>query len=277
MDPLLQQQSTQQQTFGQHDNDAANGLFLLAQATNGQQVNPYSNHIANSNSNTQGRSMETSPTTANAASQLNSVARNGSGSAQGSGDMSDDGDQGKMATRSKGKRSSGGKAGTANNGRRKADDTPAKQPPAKKQKQINAMQEMENFDSDEEQANIKEEQYHNDGRKMTDEEKRKNFLERNRVAALKCRQRKKQWLQNLQQKVEIYTSENDSLTAQVHALREEIVGLKTLLLQHKDCPVSQSQGHPLGSYFQQQEFNPHANPYGMGIPNGHQGMPTQRR
>ena len=99
-----------------------------------------------------------------------------------------------------------------------------------------------------------------------------------RVAALKCRQRKKQWLQNLQQKVEIFTTENDSLTAQVHALREEIVGLKTLLIQHKDCPVSQSQGNPLGHYFQQQqEFNPHANPYGMALPNGHQAMPGQRR
>merc|ERR1711939_1241313 len=40
--------------------------------------------------------------------------------------------------------------------------------------------------------------------KMTDEEKRRNFLERNRVAALKCRQRKKQWLANLQAKVEMY-------------------------------------------------------------------------
>ena len=98
-----------------------------------------------------------------------------------------------------------------------------------------------------------------------------------RVAALKCRQRKKQWLQNLQSKVELFSTENDSLSAQVHSLREEIVGLKTLLLQHKDCPVSQNQN--IGGYFQQQQqdFNPHANPYGIGIPNGHQGMPGQRR
>ncbi len=97
-----------------------------------------------------------------------------------------------------------------------------------------------------------------------------------RVAALKCRQRKKQWLANLQAKVEIFTSENDSLSAQVVSLREEIVGLKTLLLQHKDCPVSQQQG--LGGYFQQsQEFNPHANPYGMGMQNGQGVMAGQRR
>lgn len=177
MDPLLQQQSNQQQTFGQHDNDAANGLYLLAQATNGQQGNPYANHNSNNNMNSQARSMETSPQMANA-SQMNSGNRNASGSAQGDG--SDSGDQGRMATRSTRKRASGGKNGAASNGRRKAEETPSKQPPPKKQKQSQMMQDMENFDSDEEQPNIKEEQYHGDGRKMTDEEKRKNFLERNR-------------------------------------------------------------------------------------------------
>jgi ATF/CREB family transcription factor len=59
---------------------------------------------------------------------------------------------------------------------------------------------------------------------------------------LKCRQRKKQWLANLQQKVEIFSSENDSLSAQIAQLREEVVNLKTLLLAHKDCPVTQQQG-----------------------------------
>jgi ATF/CREB family transcription factor len=59
---------------------------------------------------------------------------------------------------------------------------------------------------------------------------------------LKCRQRKKQWLANLQAKVELFTTENDALTATVTQLREEIVNLKTLLLAHKDCPVSQAQG-----------------------------------
>lgn len=56
------------------------------------------------------------------------------------------------------------------------------------------------------------------------------------VAALKCRQRKKQWLASLQKKVEMYTAENDALSAQVTSLREELVALKTLLLSHKDCP-----------------------------------------
>jgi ATF/CREB family transcription factor len=64
----------------------------------------------------------------------------------------------------------------------------------------------------------------------TEEEKRKNFLERNRqgmpfgvlvrhtshyfpTAALKCRQRKKAWLTQLQAKVEYLTAENDRLTS----------------------------------------------------------------
>ncbi|KAL0087243.1 hypothetical protein J3Q64DRAFT_1736051 [Phycomyces blakesleeanus] len=78
-----------------------------------------------------------------------------------------------------------------------------------------------------------------------DEEKRKNFLERNRIAALKCRQRKKQWLSNLQGKVEYLSGDNDRLQMEAEALREEIVNLKTLLLAHKDCPIAQANGfHP---------------------------------
>jgi len=54
------------------------------------------------------------------------------------------------------------------------------------------------------------------------------------------------------------------------------MSLKTLLLQHKDCPVSAQQG--LGGYFQQQQdYNNHANPYGMGMQNGQQVMTGQRR
>ncbi|KAI1314528.1 hypothetical protein EDD11_002044 [Mortierella claussenii] len=78
--------------------------------------------------------------------------------------------------------------------------------------------------------------------KMDEEEKRKNFLERNRQAALKCRQRKKQWLANLQQKVEYLTNDNEHLQNQTVALRDEIIHLKALLLAHKDCPVAQANG-----------------------------------
>ena len=88
-----------------------------------------------------------------------------------------------------------------------------------------------------------------------------------RVAALKCRQRKKQWLANLQAKVEIFSSENDALSAQVTQLREEIVNLKTILLAHKDCPVSQAQGITSMGMNNMPGFDPHANPYGMAMTN----------
>ncbi|KAI9355561.1 hypothetical protein BD770DRAFT_411760 [Pilaira anomala] len=69
-----------------------------------------------------------------------------------------------------------------------------------------------------------------------DEEKRKNFLERNRLAALKCRQRKKQWLTNLQARVDYLANDNDQLQMETDALRKEIMDLKTLLVSHKECP-----------------------------------------
>lgn len=87
------------------------------------------------------------------------------------------------------------------------------------------------------------------------------------MAALKCRQRKKQWLANLQSKVEMFSTENETLTQQITQLREEVVNLKTLLLAHKDCPVTQQQG--LHNAFMQQPmeaFNPPMNPYGMPPP-----------
>jgi ATF/CREB family transcription factor len=94
------------------------------------------------------------------------------------------------------------------------------------------------------------------------------------VAALKCRQRKKQWLANLQAKVELFSTENDALSAQVTQLREEVVNLKTLLLAHKDCAVSQAQGlSGMAMNSLLGDINHHANPYGMAMqPNG-MGMP----
>lgn len=76
---------------------------------------------------------------------------------------------------------------------------------------------------------------------MTEDEKRRNFLERNRQAALKCRQRKKAWLQQLQQKVEFLQTDNEALQQTVVALREEIGALRNLLSQHSSCNVSSAQ------------------------------------
>ena len=62
----------------------------------------------------------------------------------------------------------------------------------------------------------------------------------------------------------MYTAENEALGAQISSLREEVVSLKTLLLAHKDCSVTQQQG--LHGAFMSQVVEPFAgqiNPYGM--------------
>lgn len=185
--------------FGQHDNDAANGLYLLAQAGNGTQPGaqfavpkPPGSTTAG---NHPGRSHETSPNLIQRVGTGGSVGESVSGSAGGaseiSGDVSDSGDQSRPATRARGKRAPASKPNAPSHARRKTGDGPAKPPPAKRAKTagsnlagsnlagIDMNMEMDGMDSDEEN-HIKEEQYHENGKKMTDEEKRKNFLERNR-------------------------------------------------------------------------------------------------
>jgi len=79
---------------------------------------------------------------------------------------------------------------------------------------------------------------------MTDEEKRRNFLERNRQAALKCRQRKKAWLAQLQAKVEFLSVENDRLTTALVSSREEISRLNALVgAQPSSGHLQASHGH----------------------------------
>ncbi|KAJ1326390.1 ATF/CREB family transcription factor [Microdochium nivale] len=266
--------------FDPHDNDAANGLFMLAQGAQGR-----------SNAPTQAQQYPVGGAQASHAvppsthpSQVhNSPHMNGNGSALARGISEaasgvSDGSDNTKPTKSKGKRGSM----TAVNSRRKADEPAPKQPASKKVKTALSEpmtdEEMSDDDEDDDAPGP-------DGKpkpKMTDEEKRKNFLERNRVAALKCRQRKKQWLANLQNKVEMFSSENDALTAQISQLREEVVNLKTLLLAHKDCPVTQQQGLH-GAFMQQamDSYNPQMNPYGMGAPLPNQpvmaGQGVQRR
>lgn len=245
--------------FDPHDNDAANGLFMLAQGRNGTQPTDQYAATSGAPSHAQGaavppQGMSTSPQMGHA----NGVATQGHGLSDGSND-SDDSEPSNSKPATRGKKRSAAAAG-----RKKTDDPMSKAPPSKKAKGMDGMPTMspESDPEDDMKTNA-------DGTrvKMTDEEKRKNFLERNRVAALKCRQRKKLWLANLQSKVEMFSSENDALTAQISQLREEVVNLKTLLLAHKDCPVTQQQGMHGG--FMSQVVEPYGaqmNPYGMAAP-----------
>lgn len=69
-------------------------------------------------------------------------------------------------------------------------------------------------------------------------EKRKKFLERNRAAAIRCREKKKKWIENLSIKYDELGSINQKLQSEVSSLRSEVAVLKSMLLQHKDCPVT---------------------------------------
>ncbi|KAI9861565.1 MAG: hypothetical protein M1813_005175 [Trichoglossum hirsutum] len=275
--------------FGQHDaNDAANGLYLLAQArsdpqSSGQftipgQQNAGSDVLPPSSMATQmsavRQTQENSPnlvkrSVVNNASGSGSISGSARGASEMSGDLSDSAasEQAKPNTRNRGKRGAPTKGQGASNGRRKADASPAGSRPQNNKRSKGNNGGAQNVGSSDDDMGMPQghESGGNDGKKMTDEEKRKNFLERNRVAALKCRQRKKQWLANLQAKVEIFSSENDALSAQVTQLREEIVNLKTLLLAHKDCPVSQAQGMTSMGMSNMTDFNHHTNPYGMAM------------
>ncbi|KAF7502966.1 hypothetical protein GJ744_004780 [Endocarpon pusillum] len=58
------------------------------------------------------------------------------------------------------------------------------------------------------------------------DDKRSQFLERNRVAASKCRQKKKEWTSNLEQKARELQASKTSLALLVTSLREELLYLK---------------------------------------------------
>ncbi|XP_066564732.1 cyclic AMP-dependent transcription factor ATF-7 isoform X2 [Amia ocellicauda] len=73
------------------------------------------------------------------------------------------------------------------------------------------------------------------------DERRQRFLERNRAAASRCRQKRKLWVNSLEKKAEELTSMNVSLSNEVSLLRNEVAHLKQLLLAHKDCPVTNLQ------------------------------------
>lgn len=176
--------------FDPHDNDAANGLFMLAQGAQQRNGAQSSNQQYPVGGNQPVHAHPVPANPANTSPKINGHGSIGATSVRGVSEAaslaSEDMDLGKPATR-KGKRGSTATA-AATNGRRKAEDALTKQPPSKKAKMSIIPPAPPSFDGDEEHTSD-EENGDGDGddddpskpkSKMTDEEKRKNFLERNR-------------------------------------------------------------------------------------------------
>lgn len=65
--------------------------------------------------------------------------------------------------------------------------------------------------------------------------KRSKFLERNRIAASKCRQKKKEWTQNLENRARELQKNNTQLRMVIDSCRQEVLFLKGELLKHSQC------------------------------------------
>lgn len=74
-------------------------------------------------------------------------------------------------------------------------------------------------------------------RVATEDDKRQQFLERNRVAASKCRQRKKQLFRKMEDELSFYSTGYRELSAQVTQLRDQLLVMREVVLGHKNCPV----------------------------------------
>lgn len=85
-------------------------------------------------------------------------------------------------------------------------------------------------------AGKKKEETKKSARAASEDEKRKQFLERNRVAASKCRQRKKQLFSKMESELSFYSNGYRELSAQVTQLREQLLQVRGILTNHRDCP-----------------------------------------
>jgi len=73
---------------------------------------------------------------------------------------------------------------------------------------------------------------HQDGNKSDnqDEVKRKHFLERNRQAACKSRQKRKVWIKEMEDRANDLTEANSDLHVMVAGLRDEVSRLRSILV-----------------------------------------------
>jgi ATF/CREB family transcription factor len=176
---------TESKAFDPHDNDAANGLFMLAQGAQGRNGAPAPSFPTSTQPQQHAISV-----TAPAVQPLEGSPPmpNGAGST-GPGSSIRGGSEGSEEMERSNGRAKGKKNGVASvNGRRKADEPPAKAPASKKAKTsaATAAANAAMMNGDETGSEEEDDDMHMDGSgksKMTDEEKRKNFLERNRYVS----------------------------------------------------------------------------------------------
>ena len=71
------------------------------------------------------------------------------------------------------------------------------------------------------------------------DEKRSKFLERNRIAASKCRQKKKEWTSNLEDKARDLQASKNQLAVMATSLKDEVMWLKGEMLKHTGCGCAQ--------------------------------------
>ncbi|KAJ6104482.1 hypothetical protein N7523_010802 [Penicillium sp. IBT 18751x] len=64
---------------------------------------------------------------------------------------------------------------------------------------------------------------------------RARHLERNRIAANKCRKKKKKEHEQIQSILHVETAKRETLLAQVNVLKEEVWQLKNMMFEHADC------------------------------------------
>ncbi|KAK6509468.1 hypothetical protein TWF481_004212 [Arthrobotrys musiformis] len=83
--------------------------------------------------------------------------------------------------------------------------------------------------------------------KLNDSDKRARFLERNRIAASKCRKKKKIMNQRLEERSRHLVQQNRILNATLVKLRSDVLRLKQMVLTHHGC------GNPAIEQYLQQE------------------------
>ncbi|XP_063976313.1 cyclic AMP-dependent transcription factor ATF-2 isoform X2 [Diachasmimorpha longicaudata] len=76
--------------------------------------------------------------------------------------------------------------------------------------------------------------------KPQDLHKKQDILARNRASSMRARAKRKQWVQQLQKSLHNANELNGALQLEIKSLRSEVANLKTLLLGHKDCPITKA-------------------------------------